>query len=140
MTSKKRKTTPEEPFKDANLKPDSHFIADYLKDKWFSEWTHPTTGDRYSLELVRAPEMSADDLVACFDLIKETSQQDYESSRDGWHPDKKMIEMKSPELRYILVKDESAAIRGFTSLMPTFEEGQPVIYCYEIHLKPELHG
>lgn len=49
--------------------------------------------------------------------------------------------MKSPELRYILVKDEERDIvKGFTSLMPTYEEGQPVVYCYEIHLKPELQG
>lgn len=34
----------------------------------------------------------------------------------------------------------TGAIRGFTSLMPAYEEGQPVVYCYEIHLKPELHG
>lgn len=140
MTSKKRKTAPEEPFNEAYLKSDSQFISDYLKAKWFSEWEHPETGDKYSVEMVKAPEISPDDLQACFDLIRETSQQDYESSRDGWHPDKKKTEMKSPELRYVLMKDKSAAIRGFTSLMPTFEEGQPVIYCYEIHLKPELHG
>jgi hypothetical protein len=49
--------------------------------------------------------------------------------------------MGSPELRYILVREkDSGAIRGFTSLMPTYEEGQPVIYCYEIHLHPDLQG
>lgn len=48
--------------------------------------------------------------------------------------------MKSPELRYILVKAEDGSVAGFTSLMPTWEEGQPVIYCYEIHLKPHLQG
>lgn len=63
-----------------------------------------------------------------------------------------MREMRSPELRYVLVtevagddeeKSEGGAakrIRGFTSLMPTFEEGQPVVYCYEIHLMEELRG
>lgn len=51
--------------------------------------------------------------------------------------------MKSPEMRYIIVRDAAAAggsIRGFTSLMPTWEEGEPVVYCYEIHLKPEMRG
>ncbi len=49
--------------------------------------------------------------------------------------------MGSPELRYILVREkDSNTIRGFTSLMPTYEEGQPVIYCYEIHLHPSLQG
>lgn len=52
--------------------------------------------------------------------------------------------MKSPGLRYVLVQDNKSenggSIRAFTSLMPTYEEGQPVVYCYEIHLKPELQG
>ena len=42
------------------------------------------------------------------------------------------------------ITDAAAAaggsIRGFTSLMPTWEEGEPVVYCYEIHLKPEMRG
>jgi hypothetical protein len=25
-------------------------------------------------------------------------------------------------------------------MMPTHEEGEPVVYCYEIHLEDELHG
>ncbi|KAK2042678.1 hypothetical protein LZ31DRAFT_500308 [Colletotrichum somersetense] len=72
-----------------------------------------------------------------------------------------MKEMRSPELRYILVKEAPPAaaaaadggdggeketgeqggrICGFTSLMPTFEEGEAVVYCYEIHLEEELRG
>lgn len=63
-----------------------------------------------------------------------------------------MKEMRSPDLRYILVKEAAAAaaadvdgddggkICGFTSLMPTFEEGEAVVYCYEIHLLEELRG
>lgn len=54
---------------------------------------------------------------------------------------KKLKEMRSPGLRYILVKEkDTMSIRGFTSLMPTYEEGEPVIYCYEIHLQSELQG
>lgn len=49
--------------------------------------------------------------------------------------------MRSQALRYILVKeDDTQAICGFTSMMPTYEEGEPVIYCYEIHLQPKLQG
>ncbi|TRX91454.1 hypothetical protein FHL15_007678 [Xylaria flabelliformis] len=81
------------------------------------------------------------DLDACYNLIEETSRPDYEaSSTFDWKPVKKMAEMKSPELRYILVKNSEGDVRGFTSLMPTYEEGEPVVYCYEIHLKPELRG
>lgn len=48
--------------------------------------------------------------------------------------------MKSKELRYVLVKNAEGSLRGFTSLMPTWEDGKPVVYCYEIHLEDELHG
>lgn len=82
--------------------------------------------------------MSEGDMRACFDLVAETSQADYENSASGWHPDKKLKEMRSEELRYVLVKDQAGELRAFTSMMPTYEEGQPVVYCYEIHLKPDL--
>jgi hypothetical protein len=48
--------------------------------------------------------------------------------------------MKSEDLRYILLKDKAGDVVAFTSLMPCFEEGEPVVYCYEIHLKPEVRG
>jgi N-alpha-acetyltransferase 40 len=84
--------------------------------------------------------MPEQDLRACFDLIDETSGQDYRNSAQGWHPSRKMKEMRLKDLRYIVVKDAAGEVRGFTSLMPAFEEGQPVVYCYEIHLKSELQG
>lgn len=79
-------------------------------------------------------------MEACFRLIEETSKPDYENSTTMWRPAAKRKEMQLKDLRYILVKDSAGRVRGFTSLMPTYEEGQPVVYCYEIHLKPELHG
>lgn len=48
--------------------------------------------------------------------------------------------MREPDLRYILVKDSAGQVCGYISLMPTMEEGEAVVYCYEIHLKPDLRG
>jgi len=83
-------------------------------------------------------------------LIELTSRKDYEASAWKWHPAKKLKEMRMPEMRYILVKEQEASskneggakkeVKAFTSLMPTSEEGEPVVYCYEIHLCPELQG
>jgi hypothetical protein len=101
---------------------------------------HPQTQEKHTLSLVQAGDMGPEDLKACFDLVEETSKADYEASSGGWKPKKKSAEMKSPELRYIMVKDGQGNVCGFTSLMPTFEEGQPVVYCYEIHLKSEMQG
>lgn len=105
------------------------------------------------LSLAGTPHMSEAELEACFELIEETSGEDYRQSSDGWHPVAKRQEMRSPELRYVLVKktaddregirDEDVgkdALRGFISMMPTFETGKPVVYVYEIHLAAELQG
>ncbi|KAK1781475.1 acyl-CoA N-acyltransferase [Copromyces sp. CBS 386.78] len=158
----KRQRAPTSPIERANRKTDEDFISDHLQPSvsstlhkspaaaqpppkpWTTEWTHPKTGTAYTISLVQSSKLSKEELQACFDLIKETSYDDYQNSKDKWQPRKKMEEMKSPGLRYVLVKekDESndGSIRAFTSLMPTYEEGQPVVYCYEIHLKPELQG
>jgi N-alpha-acetyltransferase 40 len=99
--------------------------------------------------------MRESDLDACFDLIEETSGDDYRNSSSGWHPAVKKKEMRSPDLRYILVKADAATgntedgeadgrgndrLCGFMSMMPTFENGEAVVYLYEIHLRPELQG
>lgn len=107
---------------------------------WSDKWTHPKTGETYSIHLSRSPELSSDEFDACFDILEETSSADYRASAAGWHPLGKKEEMRTHDLRYILVKDEGGDVRAFTSLMPCFEEGEPVVYCYEIHLKSELRG
>ena len=94
----------------------------------------------YTLDLKRSSDMSNVELDACFNLIDETSGQAYRSSSVGWHVGPKKEEMRSPDLRYILVKDAEGVLKGFTSMMPTIENSDPVVYCFEIHLKPELQG
>ncbi|KAJ4291451.1 hypothetical protein N0V88_006046 [Collariella sp. IMI 366227] len=118
------------------------FNYDSSKDSpWTTTWTHPQTDAGYTISLVSAGKLEEDELAACLKLIEQTSRNDYENSSGKWHPGKKLKEMKSPELRYVLVREkETQLIRGFTSLMPTYEEGTPVIYCYEIHLNPGLQG
>ncbi|KAI0550531.1 acyl-CoA N-acyltransferase [Xylaria curta] len=139
----KRKRAATDPIDIVNEKNDEKFIKEHLcpSDSSWTSWTHPKSHETYSLALISAKEINSADLDACYNLIEETSRADYEaSSTFDWKPVKKMAEMKSPELRYILVKNSEGLVRGFTSLMPTYEEGEPVVYCYEIHLKPELRG
>ncbi|KAJ4311357.1 hypothetical protein N0V84_010485 [Fusarium piperis] len=130
------------PIETANKTSDDDFVQEYVKpssDGW-PQWTHPRNDKVYTLSLSRPTAMGDDELEACFDLVDETSGADYRNSSLGWHPAVKRKEMRSPDLRYILVKDGDGKINGFTSLMPTFENYEPVVYCYEIHLRPELQG
>ncbi|KAI1492716.1 acyl-CoA N-acyltransferase [Biscogniauxia mediterranea] len=140
--SVKRSRAATNPIERANRKGDEIFIREHLcpSEPTWNQWINPKSRDSFSLSLVRAGSLSDEDLRACFDLVEETSRADYEPSSFGWKPNKKIAEMKSPDLRYILVKDGEGNVKAFTSLMPTYEEGEPVVYCYEIHLKPELQG
>ncbi|CAK7265671.1 N alpha-acetyl-transferase [Sporothrix epigloea] len=193
MAYKKRRRAATSPIDRALAKPDADFVKDYLEPAvpeltpWTNEWTHATSGRRYCIRFARPETLGERDLEACFRLIEETSRADYESSTMKWRPKHKRQEMRSPDLRYIVVqeeswtevpvkvpvetvdgdaaKDESAAhkdgssadnvassvettstvtrtatIPAFTSLMPVYEEGEPVVYCYEIHLSPSLRG
>jgi hypothetical protein len=81
---------------------------------------------------------------ACFNLIEHTSKADYENSTITWNPDhKRDLEMKDPDMKYILVRQlDSPAkeVKAFMSFMPTMEDGIDVLYLYEIHLADELQG
>lgn len=110
-----------------------------LNREHWKTWTHPMTKDEYEVSLQTAKALSESDFEACFRLIEFTSSSDYKNSKDGWKPRSKRKEMKLLDLKYLLVKRDNK-VEGFVSLMPTYEDGYPVIYCYEIHLSPALQG
>ncbi|KAJ3488869.1 hypothetical protein NLG97_g6106 [Lecanicillium saksenae] len=149
----------------ANKLTNEEFTDEYIKpsDESWPTWTHPKTAAKYSMSLRSPEDMSDAELEACYDIVENTSGKDYRGASVGWHPEAKRAEMRSAGLRYILVKrtrdargddgdhaeavnegirrDETGPggdIRAFTSFMPTFEDNQPVIYCYEIHLLPDM--
>src|SRR5690606_3557320 len=107
---------------------------------WSNSRIHPRTGAKYSLTLSQPARLCKDELTACFDLIEEPSGAGSRATAKGWQRVGKRKEMVSYELRYILVKDVEGCLKGISSMMPCYEEGQPVDYCYEIHRKPELRG
>ncbi|CAK7206807.1 N alpha-acetyl-transferase [Sporothrix eucalyptigena] len=206
MAVKKRRRAVTSPIDTACKKSDADFVKDYLEPgapnltPWRTEWTNPKTGQAYALSLARSTELGEASLEACYRLIEGTSRADYESSMMKWRPEHKRVEMRSPDLRYIVVRrveddgrateaaqgdkdEEDVADKGskpksvdiieakgtkevtneakdakiiddisddaeavdtsicaFTSLMPVYEEGEPVVYCYEIHLSSSLQG
>jgi N-alpha-acetyltransferase 40 len=81
------------------------------------------------------------DLQECFDLIESTSKADYIASGTGWHPKKKQKEMRLPDLRYLLVREDAIGVPvAFVSFMMTYEDGYEVVYIYEIHIASHLRG
>ena len=96
------------------------------------------------------------ELEECFRLIEHTSGDSYRSSGFGWHPRRKKREMREKDMKYLLVHDEgpppdqkrdsknsspqTSTLQGFLSFMLTYEDGQPVIYIYEVHLVDAAQG
>ncbi|KOS19588.1 putative N-acetyltransferase [Escovopsis weberi] len=135
--------TPSNPLEAAIRASDEAFIQRYLKPdgSTWPVWTQgPDCCRRCSLSLVSAGDLTPDEHAACFDMVRLTSEADYRGSSLGWHPRAKRREMREPELRYVLVRDGEGALQGFMSMMPTVENGEAVVYCYEIHLMPVLQG
>ncbi len=100
-------------------------------------------GPEYALTIEASSTIPPLKLEACFNLVANTSSDAYTVSSKGWSPSKKRREMRLPDLRYLLVELSSPAdveVEGFMSFMLTYEDGHEVIYCYEIHLYPQLQG
>ncbi|PGH33071.1 hypothetical protein GX50_04145 [[Emmonsia] crescens] len=116
--------------------------------------------DTYSIEIHSSSSISKTDLESCFLLVKLTSSKMYKHSTTGWSPVKKKNEMKLLDMRYMLLvrsttptepepqKNSDKKTRpsetggrelgGFLSFMVTYEDEIEVLYCYEVHLAPEL--
>jgi hypothetical protein len=123
----------------SNKKPLSSFVTDYLPQGHWESWTNPKTNQVYEVTLSTSTALSDSDFESCFRLIEFTSSEDYRRSKDGWKPRAKKKEMRLLDLKYFLVKHDEQ-VHGFLSFMPTYEDGFPVVYCYEIHLLPALQG
>ncbi|CAK1354644.1 putative N-acetyltransferase [Cercospora beticola] len=118
------------------------FKAAYLAEEDWSQLANVDSKFHF------AKTLSQDELQKCFDLIERTSRHDYEPSSFGWHPKRKMREMKEKEMKYIIFKDcppqdsSEAGISGFLSFMLTHDStpSVPVLYIYEIHLDNGTRG
>ena len=130
----------------ANTLPLSAFRVNFLPDYPSSGAVVldlKANGSQYAITIETPSTISSSEFTACFDLVARTSSDVYSNSSRGWSPSKKRREMSLPDLRYLLLKPKSSTdvpIEGFISFMLTYEDGHEVIYCYEIHLSPQLHG
>lgn len=82
-------------------------------------------------------------------VIREVDHEEVEGGEGQWvdverggdGEDVKGEEMeKETIVGKIEEKEGNGEIKGFVSFMPTFEDGIPVLYLYEIHLEDSLRG
>ncbi|KAL4979686.1 acyl-CoA N-acyltransferase [Aspergillus desertorum] len=113
--------------------------------------------DSYDISIYTAATIPAAELASCFKLLELTSSNAYKNSSMGWSPSEKGKEMKLPDMKYMILRrgaadndrgtegDSSSSkstwkFAGFLEFMATYEDGYEVLYCYEIHLTPEVQG
>ncbi|KAL4820555.1 acyl-CoA N-acyltransferase [Aspergillus spinulosporus] len=113
--------------------------------------------DSYDISIYTAATISDTDLASCFKLLELTSSNAYRNSSIGWSPSEKRKEMKLPDMKYMILRrgasdgaqdaeGDSSSLKptgqfaGFLEFMVTYEDGYEVLYCYEIHLMPEVQG
>lgn len=114
------------------------FIPQLLNDYTFES---PKSSSKYRISLESSSSITSADLDACYNLIVDTSEENYAHSSMGWRPKQKRKEMKLPDMRYLLVRTSTDSLpEGFASFMLTYEDGDEVVYLYEIHLQESLRG
>ncbi|RMZ80740.1 hypothetical protein DV738_g2600, partial [Chaetothyriales sp. CBS 135597] len=101
-----------------------------------------------------ASNISQQELEACLDLIEHTSADDYANSELGWSRAEKRKEMALPDMKFVLLLSDpqpgtsnlssteggGETVFGFISFMITYEDGQEVVYIYEVHLQQAMQG
>lgn len=92
------------------------------------------------LECQRVTNMSKEDIDWAFDLTKHNMQLLYENSSWGWSDKKKRDEMTEDKAWYLLAKCESGKAIGFSHFRFDLDEGDEVLYCYEIQLESNVRG
>lgn len=101
----------------------------------------------YLVRFATTESIREEDLEACFRLVERTSRNDYKASSMGWSARRKREEMRDEDMKYLLLTTSdgvnyspSYRVDGFLSFMFTKEDEAPVVYVYEVHLRPSLQG
>lgn len=134
--------------------------ASQSQDSAPSQIPESETHNPYEISVHTASTIPATDLESCFKLIELTSSAAYKDSSMGWSASEKRKEMKLPDMKYMILRRRATAnipngyenvegddqssdtgeFAGFIEFMVTYEDGYEVLYCYEIHLMPEVQS
>ncbi|KAK9471518.1 uncharacterized protein V1510DRAFT_420142 [Dipodascopsis tothii] len=127
-------------------------MANYYEAPDIAPWAQSLVkiirGSLYGLENLRLDVYSEssiprDVFQQCFNLIESNLKHLYRQSALGWSSVDKQEEMREQGLIYVtLSQHEHHATRvlGFVSFMHTEENGEDVVYCYEIQLASRIQG
>ncbi|XP_054710819.1 N-alpha-acetyltransferase 40-like [Uloborus diversus] len=90
------------------------------------------------IECARSKEIESSTFNEIFNLLKNNMQVLYEKSDWGWDETQKMEELQDENARFLLAKDCDGKLVGFSHFRFDIEEHQPILYCYELQIYPEI--
>ncbi|GFU20192.1 n-alpha-acetyltransferase 40 [Nephila pilipes] len=97
-----------------------------------------TTYKKHDLDLKIEYKSVSEILPECtkeiFDLLKTNMEYFYEKSDWGWHDDNKLEELVHEDARFLIVRDSTDKIVGFSHFRFDTESNYPVLYCYELQI------
>ncbi|KAJ7103461.1 acyl-CoA N-acyltransferase, partial [Mycena belliarum] len=98
----------------------------------------------HSFEVILAEKLDGAARSSIWSLFETNMRPMYTASSFGWDPPHKKGELFDHLSRFILVypKDESRSLVAFTAFRFEFEEGQNILYCYDLQVskKSQRHG
>ncbi|GIY27286.1 n-alpha-acetyltransferase 40 [Caerostris extrusa] len=103
------------------------------------EWTTYTKHDLdLKIEYKNSSDLLPTDLDQIFDLLKQNMKDLYENSEWGWNEDDKLEELKDKDARYLIARDPTHKIVGFSHFRFDVEVNYPLLYCYELQIDSQV--
>ncbi|GFY57434.1 n-alpha-acetyltransferase 40 [Trichonephila inaurata madagascariensis] len=100
------------------------------------EWTTYKKHDLdLKVEYKSAPDLSSEDTKTIFDLLKINMESFYNKSDWGWEDNFKLEELTHKDARFLIVRDSTDKIVGFSHFRFDMESNYPILYCYELQIE-----
>ncbi|RDB28763.1 N-alpha-acetyltransferase 40 [Hypsizygus marmoreus] len=92
-----------------------------------------TIPNAYTFKVARAKELSDHERDSIWAIFNENMRDLYSRSSFGWNPASKLAELFDPLSRFILVHEEAGMV-AFTMFRFEYEDGENILYCYDLQI------
>lgn len=94
-------------------------------------------GEELLLECVGGREASPALRTELLALVRTNMQQAYSRASWGWNERRKELELAHDDARHVVLREPGGNVVGFVHIRFLVEDGEPVLYLYEIQVAPD---
>lgn len=103
------------------------------------EWTTYKKHDLdLKVEYKNISDLLPEETKKVFDLLKTNMETIYENSDWGWQDNSKLEELTQEDARFLIVRDSTDNIVGFSHFQFDMENNYPILYCYELQVESAI--